>query len=100
MYPCIEKQNIITSLHLTELTEYIITEGVINMKVFEIIRTKDLESFYILAENPLDAIRIHKQNLDKIQKDKQAMFFDTGNSYVLKYDNDVYCLVYKYKNRE
>lgn len=70
------------------------------MKTFEIIRTKDLQSFYVLAESPLDAIQIHKQNLDKIQEDKQAMFFNTGNSYVLKYNNDVYCLVYKYKSKE
>lgn len=65
------------------------------MKVFEVMRTRDLQSFYIIAENPLDAIKMHWQNLNKMQEDKQAKFFDTGNSYVLKHNNDVYCLVYK-----
>lgn len=65
------------------------------MKSFEIIRTKDLQSFYILAKNPLDAILKHRQNLDKMQEDKQAKLFDTGNSYILMHNNDVYCLVYK-----
>lgn len=69
----------------------------IDIRNFEIIRTKDLQSFYIIANDPLDAIRIHRQNLDKMQEDKQAMFFDTGNSYVLKHNNDVYCLVYRIK---
>ncbi|MGI6623667.1 MAG: hypothetical protein ACOX4T_11145 [Acetivibrionales bacterium] len=67
------------------------------MKTFEVIRTKDLQSFYILAKNPLDAIQKHWQNLDKMKEDKQAKFFDTGNSYILKHNNDIYCLVYKIK---
>jgi len=67
------------------------------LSILFFINTKDLRNFYIIAKNPLDAIRKHWQNLDEIQKDKQAMFFNTGNSYVLKHNNDVYCLVYKIK---
>jgi hypothetical protein len=67
------------------------------MKTFEIIRTKDLQIFHIIAKNPLDAIQKYWQNLDKMNEDKQAKFFDTGNSYILKHHNDVYCLVYKIK---
>lgn len=67
------------------------------MKTFEIIRTSDLESFFIIAENPLDAIRKHWRNLDRIQEDKQAKLFDTGNSYILVHNSGVYCLVYKIK---
>jgi len=67
------------------------------MKAFEIIRTKDLRSFYILAKNPLEAIQKHWQNLDKKQEDKQVRFFDTGNSYILIHNNDVYCLAYQIK---
>ena len=69
----------------------------IDIRTFEIIRTKDLQSFYIIAENPKDAIQKHKQNLDMLQKDKQAKCFDTGNSYILIHNKDVYCLVYKFK---
>lgn len=69
------------------------------IKIFEIIRTKDLESFYIIAINPLDAIKKHWLNLDIIQKDKQAQFFNTGYSYVLKHNGDVYCLVYKTRKK-
>jgi len=72
-------------------------KGVICIKTFEIIRTKDLQSFYIIADNPQDAIQKHRHNLDKIQKDKQSKCFDTGNSYILIHNNDVYCLVYKIK---
>lgn len=77
--------------------EYIIAKEVIGIRNFEIIRTEDLRSFYIIANSPLDAIKKHCQNLDKIQEDKHAKFFDTGNSYILKHNNNVFCLVYKIK---
>jgi len=72
-------------------------KGVIDIRTFEIIRTKDLQSFYIIADNPQDAIRKHRYNLDKMQEDKQAKCFGTGNSYILIHNNDVYCLVYRIK---
>jgi hypothetical protein len=70
------------------------------MKSFEIVRTKDLQSFYIIANDPLDAILKHRQNLDKIREDKKTRLFDTGNSYILIHNNDVYCLVYRIKNNK
>ncbi|GEM_PF-1156881 len=69
------------------------------MKIFEIIRTNDLQSFYITADNPLNAIKIHWKNLDRIREDKQAQLFNTGNSYILMHNNDVYCLVYKIRKK-
>lgn len=65
------------------------------MSFFEIIRTNDLQSFYVIGNNPLDAIKKHWKNLDRMQTDKLAQLFDTGYSYVLKHNNDVYCLVYR-----
>mgnify|MGYP001024205742 CR=1 FL=1 len=69
--------------------------GGIKIRTFEIIRTKDLQSFYIIADDPLDAMQKHWRNLDKMQEDNQAKCFDTGNSYILIHNTDVYCLVYK-----
>jgi hypothetical protein len=70
---------------------------VVEIKTFEIIRTKDLQSFYVIGNDPLDAMQKHWKNLDSIQTDKLAQFFDTGYSYVLKHNNDVYCLVYRFR---
>lgn len=67
------------------------------MRIFEIVRTKDLQDFYIIAENPLDAMQKHRKNLDRLHKDEEALLFNTGYSYVLKHNNDVYCLTYRIK---
>jgi len=70
-------------------------KGVICMKTFEIIRTNDLQSFYVIGNNPLDSMQKHWENLDQMQKDITARLFNTGYSYILMHNNDVYCLVYR-----
>ena len=70
-------------------------------KVYEIVRTKDLKSFYVIAENEFKEIKQHFLNLYKVNPEPKnnIKFFDTGYSYILKYGNDVYQVVYKYRNK-
>jgi len=71
------------------------------MKAHEIVRTKDLKSFYVIAKNETEAIKQHFLNLQNIQPEKEEniKYFNTGYSHILKYGNDVYQLVYKYRDR-
>lgn len=65
----------------------------INIKTFEIVRTKDLKSFYVLAKDEADAINRHFQNLNGIEEDKGAKLFETEKSFILVHNDDVFCLV-------
>lgn len=75
-------------------------EGVIDIKVYEILRTRDLKSFYVIAKNELNAIQIHYLNLNKENPDSNTRFFDTGYSYNLIHGGDVYNIVYKYRSKD
>lgn len=63
------------------------------MKIFEIVRTRDLKSFYLLAKDADAAMQKHLRKLNKINEDKDAQLFEVSLSLVLKHCGDVYCLV-------
>lgn len=64
-----------------------------NMKLFEIVRTKDLKSFYVVAKDANAAMQKHLKKLDKKNEDKEALLFDIGLSLVLKHSGNVYCVI-------
>lgn len=63
------------------------------MKIFEIVRTRDLRSFYVVAKDAVAAMGKHQKRLDRRNEDKYALLFEISNSLVLRHRGDVYCVV-------
>jgi hypothetical protein len=65
-------------------------QAVINIKNHEIIRTRDLKNFYVIAKSPLEALKSFCLNMKFKKKDTQV--FNRELSYVLLNNDEVYVL--------
>jgi len=62
----------------------------IKIKKHEIVRTRDLEGFYIIAKNPLEALKSFCLNMKFKKEDTKVA--ERKLSYVLINNGDVYVL--------
>jgi hypothetical protein len=63
---------------------------VIDIKKYEMIRTRDLENFYVIAKNPDEALKSFCLNMKFKKEDTQVV--ERELSYVLLNNGEVYVL--------
>lgn len=64
------------------------------MKKFELIRIHDLESFYVIAEDEVEAIKLHIANKESVleKKDRNRIIGmqEFENGFLFKHNDEVY----------